>query len=94
MIIVPKKNHLRTRNNSTFISFCVFRMNQKMLALACLVCVFAVPVLSTVELAIGGLALTATQTTLLGAGLLGAKLLGVGVGAGLASKGVRIISFN
>ena len=69
-------------------------MNQKILALACLVCVFAVPVLSTVELAIGGLALTATQTTLLGAGLLGAKLLGVGVGAGLASKGVRILNSN
>ena len=62
-------------------------MNQ-LFALSALVCVFAVPVLSTIELAIGGLTLTAAQTSLLGAGLLGAKLLGVGVGAGLASRGV------
>jgi len=62
------------------------KMNQ-LFALSALVCVFAVPVLSTIELAIGGLTLTAAQTSLLGAGLLGAKLLGVGVGAGLASRG-------
>merc|ERR1711944_133905 len=64
-----------------------FKMNQKVLVLASLVCLFAVPALSTIELAIGGLTLTAAQTTLLGAGLLGAKLLGFGIGAGLASKG-------
>ena len=68
-------------------------MNQKLLVLAVLVCVFAVPVLSTIELAIGGLTLTAAQTTLLGAGLLGAKALGVGLGAGLASRGVRMMFY-
>merc|ERR1711992_139283 len=63
------------------------KMNQKLLFLAALVCVFAVPVLSTIELAIGGLTLTAAQTSLLGAGLLGAKVLGVGLGAKLYSRG-------
>merc|ERR1712154_384044 len=73
--------------NIVILKICLkFKMNQ-LFALSTLVCVFAVPVLSTIELAIGGLTLTAAQTTLLGAGLLGAKLLGVGVGAGLASRG-------
>merc|ERR1711963_902380 len=73
--------------NIVILKICLkFKMNQ-LFALSALVCVLAVPVLSTIELAIGGLTLTAAQTTLLGAGLLGAKLLGVGVGAGLASKG-------
>merc|ERR1712244_41848 len=64
-----------------------FKMNQKVLVLAALVCLFAVPALSTFGIAIGGLTLTAAQTTAIGAGLLGAKLLGVGIGAGLASRG-------
>jgi len=73
--------------NIVILKICLkFKMNQ-LFVLSALVCVLAVPVLSTIELAIGGLTLTAAQTTLLGAGLLGAKLLGVGVGAGLASKG-------
>jgi len=55
--------------------------------LAALVCLFAVPALSTFGIVIGGLTLTAAQTTLLGAGLLGAKLLGVGIGAKLYSRG-------
>merc|ERR1711944_229729 len=64
-----------------------FKMNQKVLVLAALVCLFAVPALSTFVIAIGGLTLTAAQVTVLGAGLLGAKLLGVGIGAKLASRG-------
>ena len=69
-------------------------MNQKVLVLAALVCLYAVPTLSTFGIAIGGLTLTAAQTTALGAGLLGAKLLGVGIGAGLASRGVRMMFYS
>ena len=68
-------------------------MNQKVLVLAALVCLFAVPALGTFGIVIGGLTLTAAQTTLLGAGLLGAKLLGVGIGAKLYSKGVRMMLY-
>merc|ERR1712045_346226 len=64
-----------------------FKMNQKVLVLAALVCLFAVPALGTFGIVIGGLTLTAAQVTVLGAGLLGAKLLGIGIGAKLASRG-------
>merc|ERR1712088_790628 len=66
-----------------------FKMNQKVLVLAALVCLFAVPALGTFGIVIGGLTLTAAQTTVLAAGLLGAKLLGVGIGAKLASRRSR-----
>lgn len=63
------------------------RMNPKFLTIAALVCICAAPTLSTIELAIGGLTLSATATTALAAGLVGAKVLGVAVGAGLGSRG-------
>ena len=80
--------------NSLYYNLLIFRMNQKALVLAALVCLFAVPALGTFGIVIGGLTLTAAQTTVLAAGLLGAKLLGVGIGAKLASRGVRMMFFS
>ena len=63
-------------------------MNSKLLAISVLVCIYAVPALGTVEVIIGGTTITAATTTVLAAGLLGAKVLGLGLGLGLASRGV------
>ena len=63
------------------------------MAISVLVCIYAVPALGTVEVIIGGTTITAATTTVLAAGLLGAKVLGLGLGLGLASRGVWLTYF-
>ena len=63
-------------------------MNSKLFAIAVLACIYTVPALATVEIIVGATTISAGTTTLLAAGLLGAKVLGLGLGLGLASRGV------
>ena len=59
-------------------------MNSKLLIIASLVCLAAVPAFGTFTIALAsGYGLTAAGTTLLASGLLAAKVTGIAIGLGL-----------